>query len=105
MLSSRSIKHHCAASAPLAASTTTAPVMCGCTEQKYAYVPGVVNVKENLSPVSSAFDLKNLLLEATMCGTSSSLIQVTVVPAFTVMRWGTNANWSISTSASATGAD
>ena len=62
MLLSRSIKHHCAASAPLAASTTTAPVMCGCTEQKYAYVPGVVNVKENLSPVSSAFDLKSLLL-------------------------------------------
>jgi hypothetical protein len=34
-----------------------------------------------LSFVSSAFDLKSLLLEATVCGTSSSLLQVTVVPA------------------------
>src|SRR6266516_4586655 len=75
-----------------------APIMCGCNEQKYSYVPGVVNVKENLSPVSSAFDLNSLSLEATVCGASSSLIQVTVVPAFTVMRWGMKANWSICTS-------
>src|SRR6516225_5873225 len=79
--------------------------MCGCREQKYSYVPGVVNVNENLSAVSSAFDLKTLLLEATVCGTSSSLIQVTVVPAFTVMRWGRKVNWSMSTSASVAGAD
>src|SRR5262245_7762169 len=39
-----------------------------------------------------------------VCGTSSSFIQVTVVPAFTVMRWGRKANWSISTSASAAAA-
>ena len=59
--SSRSIEHHCAALLPVAASTTTVPVMCGCREQKYSYVPGVVNVNENLSSVSSAFDLKSLL--------------------------------------------
>src|SRR6516165_1168097 len=79
--------------------------MCGCREQKYSYVPGVVNVNENLSPVSSAFDLKSLLLEAMVCGTSSSLVQVTVVPAFTVMRCGVKVNWSISTSVSAACAD
>src|SRR6516225_9559141 len=79
--------------------------MCGCREQKYSYVPGVVNVNENLSRVSSAFDLKSLLLEAMVCGTSSSLAQVTVVPAFTVMRCGVKVNWSMSTSASVAGAD
>jgi hypothetical protein len=41
------------------ASTTIAPIMCGCKEQKYSYVPGVVNVNENLSFVSNAFDLKS----------------------------------------------
>src|SRR5262249_38451458 len=81
-LSLRSIEHYCAAVLPV--STTIVPVMCGCKEQKYSYVPGVVNVNENLSLVSSAFDLKSLLLEATVCGMSSSLIQMTVVPAFTV---------------------
>src|SRR5215831_3283621 len=79
--------------------------MCGCKEQKYSYVPGVVNVNENLPAVSSAFDLKSLLLEAMVCGTSSSLAQVTVVPAFTVMRCGVKVNWSMSTSASVAGAD
>ena len=68
-LSLRSIEHYCAALLlPIAASTTIAPVMCGCKEQKYSYVPGVVNVNENLSLVSSALDLKSLPLEATVCG-------------------------------------
>jgi len=71
--------------------------MYGCTEQKYWYAPGVVKVNENLSPVSSAFDLKSFVLEATVCGTSSSLIQVTVVPAFTATRCGMKACWSIFT--------
>src|SRR4029077_2494158 len=82
-----------------------APVMCGCKEQKYSYVPGVVNVKENLSFVSSAFDLKNLVLDATVCGTSSSLIQVTVVPVFTVTCCGVKVNWSMSSSGPAACAD
>src|SRR4029450_4261882 len=97
-------EHYCAALLPVAASTRIAPVMCGCKEQKYSYVPGVVNANENLSFVSSAFDLKSLLLEAIVCGTSSSLVQVTVVPAFTVMRCGRKANWSMSTSVSAASA-
>ena len=64
-MSSRLIEHYCAALLlPIAASTTIAPVMCGCKEQKYSYVPGVVNVNENLSLVSSALDLKSLPLEA-----------------------------------------
>jgi hypothetical protein len=35
-VSLRLIEHHCAALLPVAASTTTVPVICGCTEQKYA---------------------------------------------------------------------
>jgi hypothetical protein len=35
-LSLRSIEHYCAALLPVAASTTMAPVMCGCNEQKYS---------------------------------------------------------------------
>jgi hypothetical protein len=45
--------------------------------------------------------LEDLLLEAMVCGTSSSLVQVTVAPAFTVMRCGVKVNWSISTTLSA----
>ena len=36
------VRLHCVA--PVAASTTIVPVMCGCSEQKYSYVPGVVKV-------------------------------------------------------------
>jgi hypothetical protein len=36
--------------------------------QKYSYVPGVVNVKENLSFVSSVLDLKALVLEISATG-------------------------------------
>src|SRR5712691_2504621 len=35
-LSLRSIEHYCTALLPVAASTTIAPVMCGCNEQKYS---------------------------------------------------------------------
>ena len=52
-------KHHCAALLPVVPSTTTVPVMYGCSEQKYWYTPGVVNVNEKLSSVSSAFDLNS----------------------------------------------
>jgi hypothetical protein len=90
--------HYCAERDPVAVSTTTAPLMCGCTEQKYSYVPAVVKVKENFSAVSSAFDLNSWVLEVTVCGVSSWLIQVTVVPAFMVMRCGLKLNWSITIS-------
>ena len=56
-------------------------------------------MKENLSLVSSAFDLNSGVLEVTVCGVSSWLIQVTVVPAFTVSRCGLKLNWSITMSA------
>src|SRR5947209_5364166 len=79
--------------------------MYGCSEQKYWYTPGVVNVNEKLSSVSSAFDLNSLLDEATVCGVSSALSQVTVVPVFTVMRSGEKAKLSISTLLSGAGAE
>jgi hypothetical protein len=74
--------------------------MCGCSEQKYSYTPGVVNVKEKLPSVSSIFDLNSFV-----CGVSSALSQATVVPAFTVMRSGEKAKLSISTLLSGAGAE
>src|SRR6476620_147901 len=97
----RAKKHHCVALLPLTPSTTTVPVMCGCRVQKYSYAPGVVNVKEKLSAVSSVFDLKSFELETTVCGESSSLTQVTVLPGFTTIRFGEKAKPSISTCVSA----
>src|SRR6516165_3118578 len=58
-------------------------------------VPGSVKVKEKLSSVSSAFDLSSRAAEVTVCGMSSSLRQVTVVPAFTVRRAGAKVKLSI----------
>src|SRR5262245_65153902 len=92
---------HQRAALPVSASTTMVPVMCGCSEQKYWYTPGVVNVNAYLSSVSSALDLNVRVLDATVCGMSSSLIQVTAVPAFTVTRSGTKAKLSILTSTAA----
>src|SRR3954451_15295075 len=86
---------------PVAASTTITPVICGCSEQKYSYEPGVVNVNENLPSVSSAFDLNCFPVAATVCGMSSSLYHVTVAPAFTVRRGGSNVKLSIFAVASA----
>src|ERR1039457_2238717 len=65
-------------------STTTLAVILGCSEQKYEYVPGLVGVNENLSSVSSAFDLNRLSLLTTVCGMSSRFFHVTWVPVFTV---------------------
>src|SRR6185437_8200716 len=79
--------HCCGVMLPVAACTTIVPVMCGCKEQKYLYVPGVVNVNENLSSESSGFD-RTFGIDTTVCGMSSSLTQVTVVPAFTVICCG-----------------
>src|SRR5262249_37200459 len=59
-----------------------------------------VALNGNLSSVSSALDLKVSVLEATVCGMSSSLIQITVVPAFTVTRCGAKVKLSIFTSRS-----
>src|SRR5262249_32762448 len=85
---------------PVAASTTIVPVMCGCKEQKYWYVPGVVNVNENLSSLSRAFDLKLMVVDVTVCGMSSSLVQVTVVPDFTFNSCGPKVKFPIFTETS-----
>src|SRR6185295_14989108 len=62
----------------------TVPVMCGCREQKYPNCPGLANVNEKRSPVSSTFDLNTPSLDTTVWGMSSPLVQVTVVPALIV---------------------
>src|SRR5215469_9089870 len=69
-------------------------------EQKYEYVPAFVKVNENLSSVSSALDLNTLGSSelTTVCGISSRLIHVTVVPAATVKVAGKKLKLSILTS-------
>src|SRR5262249_6399217 len=49
---------------------------------------GLSEVKAKLSSVASAFALNSWAAEVMVCGMSSSLRQVTVVPAFTVRRAG-----------------
>src|SRR5215469_10169021 len=69
-------------------------------EQKYEYVPAFVKVNKNLSSVSSALDLNALGSSelTTVCGISSRLIHVTVVPAATVKVTGEKLKLSILTS-------
>src|SRR5215469_15368120 len=69
-------------------------------EQKYEYVPAFVKVNENLSSVSRALDLNALGSSelTTVCGISSRLIHVTVVPAATVKVTGEKLKLSILTS-------
>src|SRR5215469_9409428 len=66
-------------------------------EQKYEYVPAFVKVNENLSSVSSALDLNTLGSSelTTVCGISSRLIHVTVVPAATAKVAGEKLKLSI----------
>src|SRR3569833_2680765 len=63
--------------------------------------PGVVNVNENESPVSSGFDLMLLRGLATVCGMSSLLVQTTVSPAFTFTSFGLKVKLSMPTLISA----
>jgi len=65
----------------------------------------VVEVKEKLSSVSSAFDLNTRADEVIVCGISSLLRQVTVVAAFTVSVGGAKAKLSILTAASSARAE
>src|SRR5262245_40672795 len=79
--------------------TTTLPVIFGCMEQKYGYCPARVNVKENLSSLSRTLDLKVVLSSlTTVCGISSRLVHVTVVPAEIVSSVGPKLKLSILTS-------
>src|ERR1700722_1670712 len=66
------------------------------------YVPGLGKVKENLSSVSSAFDLNVVLMSLTrVWGTSSLFFQVTVVAAATIRLAGPKLKLSILPSAAA----
>ena len=60
-------------------------------------MPGLLTVKVNFSPVPSTLDLKMPLL-TTVCGMSSSFVQVISVPAFTVSAAGEKLKLSILTS-------
>src|SRR6185369_17860620 len=77
-------------------STFTTPVICGCSEQKYLYSPGAVNVNEKAPSVSMVFDL-NLPAHTTVWGMSSRLVQVTVWPTLTVSCAGSNTKLSMCT--------
>src|ERR1700746_3964745 len=86
----RSLAAHC---------TTTEPVILGWMEQKYGYVPALAKVNENFSSVSSTLDLNTLSVLTTVCGISSRLVQVTVVPTATVRVAGLRLKLSTFTSA------
>src|ERR1700690_3927506 len=79
--------------------TIIVPFICAWIEQRYSYLPGSLNVNENLSPVSSPFDL-NVLPSTltTVCTSSSLLVHVTCVPAGIVNSFGTNVKLSMFTS-------
>src|SRR6201991_818294 len=77
-------------------STFTAPVICGCSEQKYLYSPGAVKLNEKVPSVSMVFDL-NLPAHTTVWGMSWRLVQVTVWPTFTVSCCGWKTKLSICT--------
>src|ERR1041385_8440399 len=83
---------------PATHATTTVPVMCGCIEQKYSYVPRSWKTNENFSSVSSALEPNFLSVLVTVCGTSSRFVQVTLVPAETVNAEGLNVKLSMLTS-------
>src|SRR3984893_10795390 len=67
-------------------------------EQKYSYVPGLLNVNENFSSVSSTLDLNVLSVLTAVCGISSRFVQVTVVPTGTFSSAGPKLKLSILTS-------
>src|SRR6266446_6290909 len=70
-------------------------------EQKYGYVPALLNVKENFSSVSSTLDLNAFgsSVLTTVWGISSRLVHVTLVPTGTVSVAGPKLKLSIFTSA------
>src|SRR5262245_9390876 len=81
----------------------TSPVMWGWIAQKYAYVPFSLKVKENESSVSSAPELNGRGSSelVAVCGTSSWLTQVTLVPGATLSERGLKVKLSILTLCSA----
>src|SRR3984893_12319304 len=79
--------------------TTIFPTIRGCSEQKYSYSPGAAKGWEKVSSVSSAPDLHFPSFSRTVCGLSSALIQVTVVPGATTKIGGVKLKLSIRTAA------
>src|SRR4029077_5237994 len=79
--------------------TTIFPTMRGCIEQKYSFSPGAVKVWEKVSSVSTAADLNFPSFSRTLCGVSSALVQVTVVPGATTKAGGVKVKSSIRTEA------
>src|SRR6266446_1043230 len=69
-------------------------------EQKYGYVPALLNVKENFSSVSSTLDLNvfGSSVLTTVWGISSRFVHVTLVPTGTVSVAGPKLKLSIFTS-------
>src|SRR4051812_31235498 len=53
-----------------------------------------MKVKEKLSSVSRGLERKDFFVSTMVCGMSSLLIQVTVVPGVTVTCWGLNVKFS-----------
>ena len=51
--------------------TITVAFMCGCSAQKYWYVPRWVNVCEKVSSLLSPAELKAPVADVTVCGSSS----------------------------------
>src|SRR5713226_9846407 len=88
-MDARSLLTHC---------TMTLPVIFGWIEQKYGYDPALLKVKENFSSVSSTLDLKTPSVLTTVCGMSSRLVHVTVVPTGIVSVSGPKLKLSIFTS-------
>ncbi len=78
--------------------TTTVPFIEGWIEQWYGYVPAWANDCENEAPVASWVEVNGTgdpASDAISWGALSSLVQVTVVPVFTVMVAGLNAKFLI----------
>src|SRR5262249_41902742 len=79
--------------------TTIRAVILGWRAQKYSYVPGVVNRCVNWSSVSRVLESKLLgfAVLVAVCGTSSRLTQVTIVPALMVSVRGLKVKLSMTT--------
>jgi hypothetical protein len=78
----------------------TVPVISGCSEQMYAYVPGVVNVRWKVPTDFARIPLSQLpSVAVTLWNCASLLVQVTVPPVAIVTVAGVNRLFAIDTAA------
>jgi hypothetical protein len=78
----------------------TVPVISGCSEQMYAYVPGVVNVRWKVPTDFARIPLSQLpSVAVTLWNCASLLVQVTVPPVAIVTVAGVNRSFAIDTAA------